>query len=91
MSPLYSNTFYLEETGSWKLCPGSSGGGGTEEDEGEAVFCDGQPVPPPAGHHHSTGQLPVSDQLTQAEGLRERYHRSFLPAAVRLFNQLCSQ
>ena len=22
----------------------------------EAVFSDGQPVPPPSGHHHSTGQ-----------------------------------
>ena len=31
-------------------------GGGTEKDDGEAVFSDGQPVQPPAGHHHSTGQ-----------------------------------
>ena len=34
---------------------------------------------------------PISDRLLHPKCKKERYHRSFLPAAVRLFNQHCSQ
>ena len=32
----------------------------------------------------------ISDRLIHPQSVKERYHRSFLPAAVRLYNQHCS-
>ena len=64
-------------------------GGGRQQDDGQAVIAAGAGVPPPAGHSHSTGQL--LQQQTDTPQVCEGEVPQVLPAAVRLYNQHCSQ
>lgn len=57
----------------------------------QAIISDGERVPHYAGHSDSAGQLFHWQVASSARCVKESYHRSFLPASVRLYNQYYSQ